>query len=179
MINPHTLITGRPGVGKTTLVKKIIKGLLSRSLGVTGFYTEEIREDKIRVGFRIMNVHGEEEGILSHIGISSRYRIGKYKVNVKAISDVVERIEGDLSRGKSEFLIIDEIGPMELYSEEFKEFVKVQLSKYYPIIIGTIKETSIYLLKDWGVQDSVRVERMSDRRTFDYLVRDIIDSIYR
>ena len=38
----NLLITGLPGVGKTTLVKKLSEAL--KSLYPVGFYTEEIRE---------------------------------------------------------------------------------------------------------------------------------------
>ena len=42
----HVMLTGPPGIGKTTAVKKVHQ-LLVEHMGVTakGFYTEELRED--------------------------------------------------------------------------------------------------------------------------------------
>jgi len=44
----NIIITGLPGVGKTTLIKGILHEI--RSLNPIGFYTEEIREKGIRTG---------------------------------------------------------------------------------------------------------------------------------
>ena len=46
-----TLITGKPGVGKTTLVQKIIDRM--RSVNMAGFLTAEIRDRKSRLGFEL------------------------------------------------------------------------------------------------------------------------------
>jgi nucleoside-triphosphatase len=51
----NILLTGHPGVGKTTLIHKVLS-LMSgegREESASGFYTEEIREGGSRKGFRI------------------------------------------------------------------------------------------------------------------------------
>ena len=68
----NILFTGRPGVGKTTVIMKLISGLE----GVGGFYTEEIRQRKERKGFRIVTLRGKK-GILAHKALKSPYRVGK------------------------------------------------------------------------------------------------------
>ena len=49
MTTTRYLLTGRPGVGKTTLLRKIAAGLSGLSIG--GFFTQEIRERGSRMGF--------------------------------------------------------------------------------------------------------------------------------
>ncbi|MFZ1060598.1 MAG: nucleoside-triphosphatase, partial [Candidatus Rokuibacteriota bacterium] len=44
------LITGNPGSGKTTVIRRVAAALSGRRLG--GFYTEEIRVGGERRGFR-------------------------------------------------------------------------------------------------------------------------------
>lgn len=175
----HLLITGRPGVGKTTFLKEIISVLLKKKLRLDGFYTEEIRENQKRVGFRIMNIQGQEEGILSHSGLTSRYRIGKYRVDVDKMDEIVEKIRRSIKSEKIDVVIIDEIGPMELYSENFKGFIINMLKRNAPVVIGTIKEKCLHLLEEWEVSDMVEIKKITERerKAFDKLASEIITGL--
>jgi len=114
----NILICGKPGIGKTTLIKKIAENLREKA---TGFYSEEIRRENKRVGFKIKTLKGKE-GILSHINYKSPYRVGKYKVNLKEFEEIaIPSIEKGIKMGK--IIIIDEIGKMELYSKKFCQIV--------------------------------------------------------
>ena len=74
-----TLITGKPGVGKTTLVRKIIERM--RSVNIVGFYTAEIRSTGSRLGFELQGIN-DQRRILAHVDIDSRYRVGRYGVDI-------------------------------------------------------------------------------------------------
>ena len=50
------LITGAPGIGKTTVIQRVANELKHK--GLRGFYTEEIREDGERRGFRLVGFDG-------------------------------------------------------------------------------------------------------------------------
>ena len=54
----HILLTGPPGIGKTTLIKKVSEILKSESQNfVAGFFTEEVRTAAgIRQGFDIVSL---------------------------------------------------------------------------------------------------------------------------
>ena len=78
----NILLTGQPGVGKTTAILKIIQHL--RSGTAAGFWSREIRNREKRVGFSIETLTGKR-GILAHVDISSQYKVGKYSVNVSDI----------------------------------------------------------------------------------------------
>ena len=85
----NLLITGLPGVGKTTLIKKLSEAL--KSLHPVGFYTEEIRERGERKGFEIISLEGKK-GLLSHKEIRSPYKVGQYKVDIKGFEDFIDSI---------------------------------------------------------------------------------------
>ena len=126
------LLTGRPGSGKTTAIRKVISRLV-RNAG--GFYTKEIRERGRRVGFRILTLD-HEQGVMAHVDIQSPDRVGKYGVDLSMI-DVLA--VGSLRRAKSErsLIVIDEIGPMELLSEKFRDEVLDIFNGDYQVL-GTV-----------------------------------------
>lgn len=131
----NILITGEPGVGKTTLLKEVI-GKVSLSAG--GFYTEEIREKGERKGFKIITLEGEE-GVLALKGLKSRYTVGSYGVNLENLESVgVKAILKAID--DKELVLIDEIGKMELFSHLFKEAVTKALDSPRKVL-ATIKKT--------------------------------------
>ena len=131
----NILITGNPGVGKTTIIKKLAENLHPIA---GGFLTEEIRERGTRVGFAIKDVHSGRQGILSHIKTKSRFRVGKYGVNVEEFESVgVKALEDALVR--EGVVIIDEIGKMELFSDLFRQMLVRVFESPHPVI-ATIRK---------------------------------------
>jgi nucleoside-triphosphatase len=117
-MNSIILLTGRPGSGKTTLIRRVL-ARLTRPAG--GFYTQEIREGGARKGFEIVTLDGEC-GILAHINISSKHRISKYGVDMFALETLAIPALRDAFMHKK-ILVIDEIGPMEILSPRFRQVV--------------------------------------------------------
>jgi len=117
---PKILLTGLPGCGKTTAIIRICAGL--KHLRLAGFFTEEIRVHNNRTGFRWKKLDGTE-GILAHVDIKSRFRVGKYGVDVEGFErDVVPIL--DVERSDAELFVIDEIGKMECFSQKFVEAIR-------------------------------------------------------
>ncbi|MFB0533553.1 MAG: NTPase [Anaerolineae bacterium] len=126
------LLMGRPRVGKTTIIKEVVKRLPGR---VGGFYTEEIQERGRRQGFRIVTLDGQE-GILAHVDVRSRYRVSKYGVDLASLERVgVTAIQHAILA--SDCVVIDEIGKMELFSAAFKEAVLAAIESD-KLVLGTI-----------------------------------------
>lgn len=131
----NIFISGRPGCGKTSLIIEILKEL---DLDAGGFFTQEIREEGIRKGFKITTLDGKE-GILAHVDIKSPYRVSKYKVNIKDLEEIgVKSILDSLK--KNSVTVIDEVGKMEMFSKKFKEAVITALNSENKVL-GTIKLT--------------------------------------
>lgn len=125
------LIRGRPGVGKTTLVRKILQALKNP---YTGFLTEEIRKRGKRVGFKIVTFAGRE-GILAHRDLKGPYRVSDYGVNLEDFEKVALPV---LERAKENWIVLDEIGKMELFSTRFKKIVTDLFAQETLSIIATI-----------------------------------------
>ncbi|HUT69990.1 MAG TPA: NTPase [Desulfatiglandales bacterium] len=115
MIRKNVFVTGSPRCGKSTLIQKVLEKLNGPA---TGFFTREMREGGERLGFSINTVDGRE-GILAHKSIRSRYRVGKYGVNLKDIDDIA--VPAMIPSGQEQIVVIDEIGKMECFSPLFKQ----------------------------------------------------------
>jgi len=113
------LLTGRPGVGKTTIIKKVLE------VGIPvagGFLTEEIRRGGRRIGFAVKDIHSGRDGILARVDLKDGPRVGQYRVNLASFESVgVEALRQALA-GEG-CVVIDEIGKMELCSAAFRAAV--------------------------------------------------------
>jgi len=138
--NNKILITGKPGVGKTTLIGKIAERFTNKKVG--GFYTDEIRENGIRVGFAIRTYDGKM-GILAHIKIKSGPKVGKYGVDIASLEKIAV-LALDEALKYSELIIIDEIGKMELYSDKFKNAVNRCFNSDKAVIATIMQNKNVF-----------------------------------
>jgi nucleoside-triphosphatase len=117
------LLTGVPGVGKTTVLLKTVEALKARGYSVGGMISREVRSCGVRVGFEILDLGSGRRGWLAHINQKIGPQVGKYRVNIEDLNSVgVEAILKAIE--DHDVVAIDEIGPMELFSEKFREAVK-------------------------------------------------------
>lgn len=110
----NIFVTGSPGVGKTTLIQKVLDNI-PPGISSCGFFTNELRESGIRVGFEITTLNGLR-GILSHTRFKTKHRVGKYGVDVAGFEELVLPF---LHSEKTQIFVVDEIGKMECFSEKF------------------------------------------------------------
>ena len=137
------LLTGLPGCGKTTAIMKIIDTLNCGK--VAGFYTQEIRQNNVRKGFRWKRLDGAE-GILAHIKIKGPWRVGKYGVDVAGFEESVVPILG-VEQTDVELFVIDEIGKMECFSEKFVAAVRRLFDSEKPVL-ATVAQKGTGLISE-------------------------------
>ena len=130
------LLTGGPGVGKTTIIKQALNMTVIKA---GGFFTEEIRESGARMGFRLVTLDGES-AILAHTGIRSPYRVSRYGVDIEALERVGVAALREATR-EGDVVVIDEIGKMELFSLDFREAVLESVNSEKRVL-GTIMLSS-------------------------------------
>lgn len=112
----HLLLTGMPGSGKTTVIRKVADQVAIEQEPPGGFYTEEIRAGGVRLGFRLVAFDGTA-AVLAHVDFPKAHRVGKYGVDMAALDAAVE---AELApEGEAGLWLVDEIGRMECLSGHF------------------------------------------------------------
>jgi nucleoside-triphosphatase len=131
-LKKNLFVTGLPGTGKTTSIRKVVERL-PPGVTASGFYTAEIRESGGRVGFAVSTLDGQN-GLLAHVRIGGRARVGRYGVDVRGFEDLVLPL---LEAGRAGLYVIDEIGKMECFSLAFCDKVRALLDSGAPVL-GTV-----------------------------------------
>lgn len=116
------LLTGAPGIGKTTVLKKTVEALKAKGVCVGGMISREAREGNTRVGFEILDLTNGKRGWLAHVNQKVGPQVGKYHVNISDLENIGATAITEATE-KCQVIAIDEIGPMELYSQKFKQAV--------------------------------------------------------
>lgn len=168
----NILITGRPGVGKTTLIKNLAKKLPGK---IGGFYAEEIREKGERLGFSISDFEGKS-GVLAHVKVRSPKKVSKYGINFRDLEKIgvaaIEKVQKE-----ADFIILDEIGKMELASPIFKSALLSALDSP-KMVIATIMQKDDPLTKRIKIRADVKLFEITFENR-DRLLQEILDLILK
>jgi len=127
----NVLLTGRPGIGKTTVIRRVVEQL--EGWRACGFYTQELRQGTRRIGFRVVTLDGLR-GRLAEVGLDSPYRVGRYGVDLENFDRLALPT---LTIPGADLLVIDEIGKMECFSRAFEQAVRCALDGRVAVL-GTI-----------------------------------------
>ena len=158
------LVTGRPGSGKTSVIENAIKILQGHGLKPGGLYCPEIREGAARLGFKIIDLMTGEERILAHVDQRDGPQVSRYRVNVKNVDEMSEAAIGRALR-EADFVVIDEIAPMEMYSEGFKRAVAAALDSAKPLLAIIHQRTTTGFIGDVKAHKDVKIfEVVPDNR---------------
>ncbi|XP_065855740.1 uncharacterized protein [Euphorbia lathyris] len=132
------LVTGPPGVGKTTLIMRVFESLKisNPNLKIQGFYTREIREGGERVGFEVVTSDGRKAPLASTtVSTPDSFRwptVGKYKVDIASFESLA--LPELQVKEDTDLFIIDEVGKMELASSSFFPAVLKILDSNVPVL---------------------------------------------
>lgn len=134
-------VTGHPGVGKTTLVLQVVERV---PLKCGGMVTKEIRKVGRRVGFSVHDILTGKEGVLAHVHLERGPKLGRYRVNLKDLDEVgAAAIERALK--ECELVVVDEVGPMELFSPRFIRAVERALEADKHLLVTVHRASNHHL----------------------------------
>ncbi|UCC45070.1 MAG: 50S ribosome-binding GTPase [Candidatus Zixiibacteriota bacterium] len=168
----NILITAYPGVGKTTLIRRLMSDLSDYQ--PVGFFTQEIREGGVRVGFGLTS-HDGRQHTLSHVSISGGPRVGKYGVDIAGFETFLTGIDFFSPPGR--LIMIDEIGKMECLSKQFQRLLPMILDSAH-VVIASIALKGTGLISGVKQRSDVTVRELT-RSGADKLAREIVTRVQK
>lgn len=129
-------LTGQPGVGKTSVLLLVVDALKAKGYDIRGMISREVREQGTRVGFEIIDLYTGQKGWLAHIRQPSGPQVAKYRVNLDDLKNIGVNSIVNATKN-ADVIIVDEIGPMELFSQAFKNAILQAADSTKPLL-GTI-----------------------------------------
>jgi nucleoside-triphosphatase len=126
---PRIAVTGSPGVGKSTIVARVIQ---TRKGSVGGVLARDRRYKDRRTGFELLDILTGDVGILAD-ETGSGPQLGKYRVHPDDLDNIgAHAIESAL---KCDLIVVDEVGPMELSSRRFVSAVENAIASDRPMLV--------------------------------------------
>lgn len=107
-----------------------------RGYEIGGMLSREIRREGVRVGFEIVDFRSGRRGWLAHVNQPKGPRVGKYRVNLNDL-EIIGACSIRNAALNAQIIIVDEIGPMELFSQAFRDAVVKAMNSGKPLL-GTI-----------------------------------------
>jgi nucleoside-triphosphatase len=152
---PKIFLTGDPGCGKTTVVRRVVERLAG--LPVTGFFTEDVREEGARAGFRGVTLEGRTFS-LARLGAAGPWRVGPYGVDLEGLETV--GVPALRPSPETRLVVVDEVGKMEAFSTAFRGAVQELLEGAVPVL-GTVAVHGVGFVKHVRHDPRVTLVRMT------------------
>jgi len=102
--------------------------------------SNEVREEGTRIGFEVVDFTTGQRGWLAHVNQPTGPQVSKYRVNLYDLDQIgVKAIQNALEN--DEVVIVDEIGPMELFSSAFRQVIRDALDSQ-KLVLGVIHHSA-------------------------------------
>jgi nucleoside-triphosphatase len=155
---PRLLLEGRPGIGKTTVARRLLHLLQEADVPVGGFTTGELRTGGRRQGFLVEATSGAQ-GLLAHVDLPGPPRVGRYGVDLAAFERVALPALHTPAIGG--VVVVDELGKMELASTAFREAV-TELFGRDVAVVATVQLARHRLTDALRRRPDIRVVRVTE-----------------
>lgn len=137
------IITGSLGGGKTTYAKKLVDIFKAHDINIAGLISEKVRNDSQIIGYDLVNLETEEKEIfLREHTENGSDTIGKFTISPKGLAFGNSVLKSLISSEKT-FVIIDEIGSLELRNKGWTECLNCLIEKSENHILLVVRD--IYL----------------------------------
>lgn len=126
---------------------------MERNISIGGIFAPEIKAHGKRSGFGIIDIMTGQKGVLACKGCKGP-EVGNYGVNLEDLENIgVRALENALET--SEYILIDEIAPMELKSPKFSKVIEKVFASSKNVIAIIHKKSNNPVITDIKNRDDV------------------------
>jgi len=109
------LLSGDPGTGKTTICQEVVSLCRDRAIPCAGILSLPLVDsDGVRTGILAQDIASGARQVLARTETSGAVRVGHYTFEPDTVNWAVSALRKAL-KSEAQLLIIDEIGPLELW----------------------------------------------------------------
>lgn len=148
----NVFITGEKGIGKSTLLKKVLEDV---DCSIGGFIQEKVFTEKTTC-FNVISLYNLKDSY--NIGVYDKEREVLY--SNKNIFNFISESVLLKSLGSRDLIILDELGFMEEKAPLFKDTVIKILNSDTPVL-GVLKESSTNFIQQIKTREDVQVIRIN------------------
>lgn len=147
--------------GKTTVLQRVRDRLEAAGHRAGGVSCPEVRAEGERVGFEIVDISTGEASVLAHVDRETGPHVGKYRVDVDAVDAVCSSAFAD-GFDRADYLLVDEIAPVEVYSDVFVEGVRGVLDAEMPLVAAVHYRSTSGFIGEVKHRDDIEVFEVTD-----------------
>jgi nucleoside-triphosphatase len=156
-----------------------VEGLKAKGYEIGGMLSREVREKGVRIGFEIVDFSSGRKGWLAHVDQPVGPKVSKYRVNLNDL-DLIGAGSIRNAAEKAQIVIVDEIGPMELFSQAFREAVLEAINSGKPLL-GTIhfkaRDPLLNLIRNRDDAEIIEVTYENRAHLHNILIKKITEAI--
>lgn len=128
----HIFLQGQRGIGKSTLLREVLRPAAPI---LAGFSTQRLMEAGNTIGYRAVSTEGELCPVETFYKAHTKgVFLLRGKPNVSVLEQTILQLERDSQKEHVKLILLDEIGGIELVSEQFMRSINRLLSGGKPCI---------------------------------------------
>lgn len=160
------IITGERHEGKTTFTKNLVKDLIARSKSVGGFLAPGTFENNRRASFNLLSLETGEEKPLCSIHFSEGEQAGPFRFHPAGQQFGRYLLQPSRIKGM-EFVVVDEIGPLELKGQGWAEAVDQLMAMQNITIVLIVRKSLVEAVREKWYAHDVKVYDIREREPQD------------
>ncbi|MFZ5940483.1 MAG: nucleoside-triphosphatase [Bacteroidota bacterium] len=152
---PMIILSGGIMQGKSTFARELISLIRKEGISAGGFISDGLQVGDNRTGFDLYNIESRERTLLARIPPMPEnwIRFGRFAFNPEAFDRANSEITAMLEK-KTELILLDEIGPLELKNEGLTPGLEALLNEGRTVGLLVVREAlADKVIKKWNLRN--------------------------